>query len=113
MTNRTGPRIPARAKRLLEEQEPREVTRGLALVQLAALLPSELLAVDGAQDVDGALHAADLIQGLVRAVLACVRADAGSVREMPFGRRLRRFARTVSSHARRTRYGLTVPSRIG
>jgi hypothetical protein len=49
--------------------------RSLAFVQFAALMPSELLIVHGPQDVDGTLHAADLVQSLMHAVLARVRAQ--------------------------------------
>ena len=58
-----------------EEQEARKVVRGLAFVQLPSLPPAVFLVVDRAQDVDGALHPADLIQGLVHAVLARIRAQ--------------------------------------
>ena len=43
--------------------------RGVAFVQLATLQPTEYFTIDGAQDVAGALDAADLVQGLMHAVL--------------------------------------------
>src|SRR5216684_3953829 len=50
-----------------EEQEARKVVRSLAFVQFPSLAPSVFLLVDRAQDVDGAIHAADLIERLVHA----------------------------------------------
>ncbi len=49
--------------------------RGFAFVKLPSLAPSVTFLVDRAQDVDGAIHAAELIERLVHAVLACVRAQ--------------------------------------
>ena len=61
---------PAQGALLAEEQEAREVVRGFALIQLAPLLAAELFVVNGAEDVDRPLYAADLVQGLMHAVLA-------------------------------------------
>ena len=49
--------------------------RGFTLVQLAALLRPELFVINGAEDVKRPLHAANFVQGLMHAVLACVRAQ--------------------------------------
>ena len=49
--------------------------RSLAFVQFPSLAASVFLLVDRAQDVDGAIHAAELIERLVHAVLARVRAQ--------------------------------------
>ena len=49
--------------------------RGFAFVQLPPLLAAKLAVIDRAEDVEGPLYTADLVQGLVHAVLAGVRAE--------------------------------------
>jgi hypothetical protein len=63
---------PAQFARLTEEQETREVVCGLALVEFTSLAPPVVLLVDRTEDVDRAVHAPDLVQRLVHAVLARV-----------------------------------------
>ena len=49
---------------------------GLTLVELPAHASAVLLVVEGAEDVDGLMDAANLGQGLVDAVLPCIGAES-------------------------------------
>jgi len=49
---------------------------GLTLVELPAHASAVLLVVEGAEDVDGLMDAANLSQGLVDAVLPCIGAES-------------------------------------